>query len=114
MVIIFQRFTPYLWGISQQDTSKVEVKGRLFHITEGPSRFQLHGRRTTSFDAELVVPQQPKAEADPVQITGGNGAEQNMDNGQHGETILKLKVRQLGMFNLKLFVEPFLPISKGY
>ena len=57
MIIIFQRYTPYLWGITQQDSSKVDINGHTFHIDEVPSRFQLHGRRTTSFNAETLDPQ---------------------------------------------------------
>ena len=56
MIIIFQRYTPYLWGISQQDSSEVDIDGHLFRIVETPPRFQLHGRRTTSFNARAILP----------------------------------------------------------
>ena len=63
MIIIFQRHTTYLWGISQQNSSEIECNGQTFRIDETPSRFQLHGRRTASFDAELSDSQETNIEA---------------------------------------------------
>lgn len=52
MTMIFQRFNSYMWGISQNDDTTVEVAGRRFYLAEEPLPFQLKGRRTAATCAE--------------------------------------------------------------
>lgn len=57
MVMIFQRFTPYMWGVSQSDASKVEIEGQTYHLGNAPTKFELNGRRTSgAFAAPDICP----------------------------------------------------------
>ena len=56
MIMIFQRFTPRALGLSQRDSTKVEVGGKSFYINEEAQQFQLHGRRTFGSPASTEPP----------------------------------------------------------
>lgn len=52
MVMVFQCFTPYMWGVSQSDASKVEIGGQVYHLGRAATKFELNGRRTSGAFAE--------------------------------------------------------------
>lgn len=52
MMMIFQRFNPYMWGVSQSDPSAVKFQGQKYGLDHAPAKFQLKGRRTAIAFAE--------------------------------------------------------------
>ena len=53
-LMIFQRFTPRVLGMSQLDTTTVKVGDKTFFVKEASQHFQLQGRRTFGTPASLT------------------------------------------------------------
>lgn len=84
MIVIFQRFNLYMWGVSQRDASKVEVDGQKFCLDYVPTPFQLCGRRTTGTFAEHESC-----------LTDGNEGEDVLHNANQGFRQNKKKKKRL-------------------
>ena len=53
-LMIFQRFTPRVLGMSQRDSTTVKVGDKTFFLKEASQHFQLRGRRTFGTPASLT------------------------------------------------------------
>ena len=51
MIMIFQRFTPRALGLSQRDTTKIEVDDKSFYINDNSQQSQTRGKQAVGSPA---------------------------------------------------------------